>query len=60
MTDSHGIEFEGTRFWVIHRRQKYGPFETICLTDECCVCDINRDGLCVVQRVPRVPGRGAI
>ncbi len=27
MTDSHGIEFEGTRFWVIHRRQKYGPFD---------------------------------
>lgn len=24
---SHGIELDGSRFWVIHRRQKYGPFD---------------------------------
>ena len=27
MTDSHGVELEGSRFWVIHRRKRYGPFD---------------------------------
>ncbi len=24
---SHGIRFEGTCFWVLHRRREYGPFD---------------------------------
>jgi hypothetical protein len=24
---SHGLRFEHTRFWVIHRRREYGPFD---------------------------------
>lgn len=24
---SHGLRFDGTRFWVTHRRRKYGPFD---------------------------------
>ena len=27
MPSSHGLCFEGSRFWVIHRRRKYGPFD---------------------------------
>lgn len=27
MTDSHGLSFDGTRFWVTHRRRRYGPFD---------------------------------
>lgn len=27
MANSHGIEFDGSRFWVIHRRRRYGPFD---------------------------------
>lgn len=27
MTNSHAVEIDGSRFWVIHRRQKYGPFD---------------------------------
>src|ERR1700685_4827527 len=23
----HGILFQGSRFWVMHRRRKYGPFD---------------------------------
>ena len=24
---THGIRFEGTRFWVLHRRREFGPFD---------------------------------
>lgn len=24
---THGIRFEGTRFWVFHRRREFGPFD---------------------------------
>lgn len=27
MCSNHGIRWEGTRFWVIHRRKSYGPFD---------------------------------
>ncbi|REJ72794.1 MAG: hypothetical protein DWQ34_13780 [Planctomycetota bacterium] len=27
MTRSHQIRFEGSRFWVVHRRREYGPFD---------------------------------
>ena len=27
MSLSHGLRFEGTAFWVIHRRREYGPFD---------------------------------
>ena len=27
MSASHGLRFEGSRFWVIHRRREYGPFD---------------------------------
>lgn len=27
MSASHGIRFEDTRFWVLHRRREYGPFD---------------------------------
>lgn len=27
MPPSHGLRFDGTRFWVTHRRRKYGPFD---------------------------------
>ena len=27
MSVSHGVQFDGSRFWVIHRRTKYGPFD---------------------------------
>ncbi|MDA7503588.1 hypothetical protein OAF98_02265 [Planctomicrobium sp.] len=27
MTDSKGLRFEDTRFWVTHRRCEYGPFD---------------------------------
>ena len=27
VTDSHRVEMDGSRFWVIHRRRKYGPFD---------------------------------
>lgn len=27
MPSTHGIRIEGTRFWVIHRRKLYGPFD---------------------------------
>lgn len=23
----HGLRFDGTRFWVCHRRREYGPFD---------------------------------
>jgi hypothetical protein len=24
---THGVLFEGSRFWVVHRRRNYGPFD---------------------------------
>jgi hypothetical protein len=24
---SHGLQFDGSRFWVMHRRRAYGPFD---------------------------------
>ncbi len=27
MRNSHGLRFDDTRFWVIHRRTEYGPFD---------------------------------
>jgi hypothetical protein len=24
---SYGLRFDGTRFWVVHRRREYGPFD---------------------------------
>ncbi|MFI4851334.1 MAG: hypothetical protein ACIAZJ_19645 [Gimesia chilikensis] len=24
---THGIRFDGTRFWVLHRRREFGPFD---------------------------------
>jgi hypothetical protein len=24
---THGIVFQGSRFWVLHRRRRYGPFD---------------------------------
>lgn len=27
MPNSHGLRFDETQFWVIHRRTEYGPFD---------------------------------
>ena len=27
MSGRHGIQFEGSKFWVIHRTQTFGPFD---------------------------------
>ena len=27
MAHPHGLRFQGTMFWVIHRRRAYGPFD---------------------------------
>ncbi|MCA9078999.1 MAG: hypothetical protein KDA58_00510 [Planctomycetaceae bacterium] len=27
MSTNHGLRFDETRFWVIHRRLEYGPFD---------------------------------
>jgi hypothetical protein len=27
MSAAHGLRFEDTQFWVIHRRREYGPFD---------------------------------
>lgn len=27
MLPAHGIRFDQTRFWVVHRRREYGPFD---------------------------------
>ena len=35
MSASHGVQFDGSRFWVIHRRKKYGPFDYEWNTDFC-------------------------
>ena len=32
---SHGITFEGSRFWVTHRRHVYGPFDYEWSSDFC-------------------------
>lgn len=35
MSDSHGIQLEGNRFWVKHRRRTYGPFDYEWNSDFC-------------------------
>ena len=35
MTRSHGIHLDGSRFWVKHRRQVYGPFDYEWASDFC-------------------------
>lgn len=27
VTVNHGVQIDGSRFWVIHRRRRYGPFD---------------------------------
>jgi hypothetical protein len=27
MAAAHGLRFDGTRFWVVHRRREFGPFD---------------------------------
>ena len=27
MSAAHGLRFEGTQFWVVHRRREFGPFD---------------------------------
>jgi len=27
MSAAHGLRFEGTQFWVLHRRREFGPFD---------------------------------
>ncbi|MCA8995612.1 MAG: hypothetical protein KDA80_01445 [Planctomycetaceae bacterium] len=33
MSNSHGLRFDETQFWVIHRRVEYGPFDYDWSTD---------------------------
>ncbi len=33
MSASHGLRFDGSRFWVMHRQQEYGPFDYQWSTD---------------------------
>lgn len=35
MSENHGIQLDGTRFWVKHRRQLYGPFDYEWAADFC-------------------------
>ncbi len=35
MSGSHGIQLDGTRFWVKHRRRVYGPFDYEWTSDFC-------------------------
>lgn len=35
VSDSHGIQLEGSRFWVKHRRRMYGPFDYEWNSDFC-------------------------
>jgi hypothetical protein len=35
VSDSHGIQLEGSRFWVKHRRRVYGPFDYEWNSDFC-------------------------
>jgi hypothetical protein len=27
MSAAHGLRFDGTQFWVVHRRREFGPFD---------------------------------
>jgi hypothetical protein len=27
MSSAHGLRFDGTQFWVVHRRREFGPFD---------------------------------
>jgi hypothetical protein len=27
MSAAHGLRFDGTQFWVVHRHREYGPFD---------------------------------
>ena len=27
MAGAHGLRFDGTQFWVVHRRREFGPFD---------------------------------
>ena len=27
MSGAHGLRFDGTQFWVVHRRREFGPFD---------------------------------
>jgi hypothetical protein len=27
MLPAHGLRFDGTQFWVVHRRREFGPFD---------------------------------
>ncbi len=35
MSGSHGVQLEGSRFWVKHRRRVYGPFDYEWTSDFC-------------------------
>ncbi len=35
VSSSHGIQLDGSRFWVTHRRKTYGPFDYEWNTDFC-------------------------
>ena len=35
MSDTHGIQLDGSRFWVTHRRKTYGPFDYEWSSDFC-------------------------
>ena len=35
VSGSHGIQLDGTRFWVKHRRRVYGPFDYEWTSDFC-------------------------
>lgn len=35
VTTSHGIQLDGSRFWVTHRRRVYGPFDYEWTSDFC-------------------------
>jgi hypothetical protein len=35
VSDSHGIQLDGSRFWVRHRRKTYGPFDYEWNSDFC-------------------------
>ena len=35
MSDTHGIQLDGSRFWVTHRRKTYGPFDYEWNSDFC-------------------------
>jgi hypothetical protein len=35
VSDSHGVQLDGSRFWVKHRRRVYGPFDYEWTSDFC-------------------------